>query len=298
MQRSIAQYIQGLTSAEIRIYLIFIILIITSLAYSSAIYNDFVNFDDSLYVYKNYDIQNFNWNGLKKMFTHQFYGHFHPLTMLSYSIQYYFSGLKPEAYHGFSFVVHLLTVILTFFVVRKISCNDYIAFLSSLLMGIHPMNTESVAWVAGRGNVLYGFFYLSAFLAYLNFSDQRKKRRYMYFLVLFLFVCSLLSKSSAVTFPVVLVLVDLYKDKKTVLFKLLEKIPFFILSVLFGIIAIYSAKALGSMNPVLGSYYTIYDRVFFAFAAVWFYLRYFFFPYPLSNMHIYLEKTDGYLPYW
>jgi len=117
----------------------------------------------------------------------------------------------------------------------------------SLLFGIHPLHVDSVAWISERKDLLYSFFFLGSMIAYLTYQKTRGKRAY--FLSLFLFLLSLLSKSMAVTLPLVLVLCDYLLHRKFDRKCLIEKIPFLAIAFIFGIIAFFAQGSPGTIGP-------------------------------------------------
>ena len=160
--------------------------------------------------------------------------------MLSYSLEYHFWGLSTLGYHLVNILLHLLNTVLVFYVVFLLSKKPEVACIASLLFGIHPMHVESVAWVSERKDLLYAFFYLASYICYLSFQHRQKK---YYFYCLLLFLLSLLSKATAASLPLLLLLTDYYKDRKINFKIILEKVPFFVLSVIFGIVAVAAQKA-------------------------------------------------------
>src|SRR5206468_1471053 len=130
----------------------------------------------------------------------------------------------------------------------------------SLLFGIHPMHVESVAWVAERKDVLYTFFFLAGLITYLRY-DETKKLAWILFTFL-LFVLSVLSKAMAVVFPIVLLLIDYYKGKKITFRLVAEKIPFLVVSMVGGWLAVHiqSRSAIAAY-----SLFSLVDRMSFGF---------------------------------
>jgi hypothetical protein len=116
----------------------------------------------------------------------------------------------------------------------------------SLLFGIHPLHVESVAWISERKDLLCSFFFLGSLVVYLTYLKTRRMRAY--FLSLFLFLLSLLSKSVAVTLPLVLVLCDYLLDRKFDRKSLIEKIPFLVMAFIFGIIASFALRSSGMVD--------------------------------------------------
>ena len=173
-----------------------------------------------------------------------------------------------------------------FFFIRKISRSDLAASLCALLFGIHPMHVESVAWISGRKDLLYTFFYLLSSLSYLSYLEKKKGFATLrYSVACILFICSLLSKSSAVTLPAVLFLIDYYRVRKFSMKMVLDKIPFIVASIGIGLWAIKGQRDAGS----LGGYAILhlFTRISIAGYSFMFYVFKFFIPIKLSACYPY-----------
>lgn len=167
-----------------------------------------------------------------------------------------------------------------------------IAAITALLFAVHPMHVESVAWVSERKDVLYAFFYLLALCTYVKYAEAPKVKLYVTVFVFFLL--SLLSKGMAVTLPLVLLAIDYYRGKKPFAKAILEKTPFLILSVVFGIVAIYAQHSTQAIEvSTTGSYF---DRILFGCYAMLTYLWKSIFPFSLSCFYDYPIKHNGYYP--
>jgi len=280
---------------ELKIYIIFIVVICTVAIYFNSLNNNFVSLDDNVYVYNNYLFNNSLSDNLAYFFTNQYNGHYHPLTMLSYAFQYKYSGLNATLYHLFNLVFHILSVVIVFYIVYSFIRRIDIAAVVTLLFGIHPMNIEAVSWISARGSVMYSFFYLTALLCYIYYLNSNGKLKYLIF-SLILFILSMLSKSAAVTLPILFICIDIYYKRKYDKRTVLEKIPFFLLSVVFGMIALYSAREFGSLFMAEDKY-SGFDRLFMLSYSIVFYLKNFFYPSGFTAMHFNPSKTDGMLPF-
>ncbi|MBK5286350.1 MAG: glycosyltransferase family 39 protein, partial [Bacteroidia bacterium] len=217
--------------------ILFVILLLTFIAYLPALQNGFV-WDDEPYITKNPLIYSFN---LKEIFSQYVLGNYHPFTMLTLATEYHFFGLNATGYHSVNLLIHLLNVILVFYSVFFLSDKSGVALAAALLFGIHPLHVESVAWAAELKDLLYTFFFLASFICYLKYIKGFKKKYYVFALVLF--SISLLSKAMAASLPVVLVLTDYFKGRKINIKSLLEKAPFFLLALIFGVVAIFAQKS-------------------------------------------------------
>ena len=213
-----------------------VVLVITAIAFFPILSNSLVNWDDQEYITNNSLIRDLSFKGFREIFITPVMYNYHPLTILSYCFDYFIGGLNPAIYHTGNLILHLLNTYLVLILVRRLANNLDIAIVASLFFGIHPMHVESVAWASERKDVLYTFFFLASLLCYLKFQDQ-KQRKYLYY-TLVLFVLSLLSKGQAVVLTPVLFLIDYLQSRKINKANFIEKIPFILLSLVFGIIAI------------------------------------------------------------
>jgi tetratricopeptide (TPR) repeat protein len=215
-----------------------LILAIPAISFFPCLKNDFLNWDDQQYVTENKTITELSWRNIETIFDWTYMGHYHPLTILSYSLEYRFFKLNPFAYHLTNLILHLMNGLLVFCLMMMLKGGVLTSLVVSLLFGIHPLHVESVAWISERKDVLYSFFFLGSMVVYLTYL-KTWRRRY-YFLSLFLFLLSLLSKSMAVTLPLVLFLCDYLLHRKFDRKCLIEKIPFLAIAFIFGIMALFA----------------------------------------------------------
>lgn len=252
------------------------------------------NWDDNIYILDSPNVYNFS---LKGIFTQYEVDNYHPITTLSYAIQKKAIGLNASSFHLWNLLSHLLNVFLVYRLIHLLTKDWKITAITTLLFAIHPMRVESVAWIAERKDVLYIFFYLLALISYVVNKINRTRQHLNYTLVLFL--CSLLSKSAAVSFPLILVLIDYYFDSKVDFKAVLRKWPFFLLSLVFGIIAIHSQSTSGAIR--VAPEFSFLDRLLIINYNLIFYVLKYFVPTNLSVIYLYPQKVNGLLPvtfYW
>ena len=274
-----------------------VIIIVTYFVFSPSLQNDFTNWDDPTYVTDNPLVVN-NAVPVKEIFKTPVSLNYHPVTILSLAWNYQNGKLNPKGYHEENVIFHLLNTLLVFlFIFLLTRRNLLMAAIVALFFGIHPMHVESVSWVSERKDVLYVFFFLAGLITYLRFLDT--KRILWYILTLLLFVLSCLSKGMAVVFPVIMLLIDYLRNDKLQLKIIFNKIPFFVLSLVFGVISfrIQSGGAIADMQV-----FTIFQRMMFAsYGAIMYVVKFFapvnlsaFYPYPTldRNGNIPLPYTD------
>jgi protein O-mannosyl-transferase len=264
--------------------LLLICLVWTFLLYYRVLTFDFVFWDDNAYVYQNKDISELTLRSVSGFFHSFCMGMYQPVTMLSFSIENHFFGLNPSIFHATNLLFHLLNVCLVFLIIKKISSSYLSAFFVSLFFGIHPLHVESVAWISERKDVLYTFFYLLGLISYLQYLKVKKPGFWISTLVLF--IISLLSKSAAVTFPLILILLHFYLQNES--FKLKKVFnttwPFFVLSILFGVISFISQKSF-SAPDISHLYYDQFNKVVIAGFAYFLYIFYLIYPSVFSAVH-------------
>jgi len=188
----------------------------------------------------------------------------------------------------------LLNTILVFFFIYLMIGRIDVSSIVALFFAIHPMHVESVAWISERKDVLYAFFYIGSLISYFYYLKSSKEIKYL-ILTFILFILSLLSKSAAVTLPLVLILMDYYLGKKYTLRLLIEKVPFLLLSLLFGILAMLSQN-IEDAAQVIANFNWI-DRIFLVSYSIMFYIVKMFLPFSLSAIHFYPDNSGGVLPF-
>ncbi len=256
------------------------IVVLTFVVYVPSLDNDFItNWDDAHYVTQNPYLPSPDFMGI---LTFDLLGNYHPLTVWSLVLNYQLSKFDPISYHWLNLLLHLANTILVFLFVRRLTGGRlWTTVACSLFFGIHPMHVESVAWVAERKDVLYAFFFLIGLIVYSRYLD---KRHLAWLLVtLAAFVLALASKPAAVVFPVVLLLLDWYKKRPLKPVIVLEKIPFFLLSLGMGLLTVGAQQAAGAMD----AHWSIFHRVVFACFGGLMYIVKLFLPFNLSAIYPY-----------
>lgn len=134
-----------------------------------------------------------------------------PLLMLSYWINYQLSQLQTFSYHAFNLLLHAVNAVLVFLIVRKLlgSGAGILAVFAAGIFLLHPAQTESVAYVAGRSEALSATFFLAAFGVFL-YRRRLEASWPLSFAVLGLFAAALLTKEHTAVFPALLLLTDYF----------------------------------------------------------------------------------------
>lgn len=288
---------------------IVLLIVLVLAAFWESFDNDFVDWDDYTYVVDNDLVRNPQETTLKDVFSKTVSLNYHPLTILSLRLNNNEcktcpNGISAAPFIKWNVIIHILNTLLVFMLIYILSKNNIlVSFLVAAIFGVHPMQVESVAWISERKDVLYSFFFLSGLITYLKYQSETEniKNKYLWLAVTFiLFVLSCLSKAMAVVFPLVLMLLKFWTTqpqgnnqirdslKETFSLKnLVNLIPFFIVALFFGFLAI----SINKFNE-----FGLWHRIQFASYGFVMYLVKFFVPFNLAAIYPYptpMEYSHG-----
>jgi tetratricopeptide (TPR) repeat protein len=261
--------------------------------YYPALQNGFVNYDDPAYVTSNLNVQQgLSLRNLKWAFTSTTEANWHPLTWVSHMLDVRLFGLNPVGHHAQSVFWHALNVVLLFLLLTK--ATGFVgrsAFVAGLF-AVHPLNVESVAWIAERKTVLCTFCLLLALAAYGWYAAKPRLSRYL--LVAVLFALGLMAKPMVITLPFLLFLIDFWPLRRfpeTPISKLaLEKIPLLALSAASAAITLYAQRAGGAVGSVellplvVRVKNAIYSYLIYVEKAIWPSRLAVFYPHPENSL--------------
>lgn len=230
--------------------------------------------DDHIYVLNNSHIRQLDMNLLRWAFASLPIDLWMPLTWLSLALDYHFWGLNPFGYHLTNNILHAVNSGLVLLIADRVinlipALKAHLSspgrlypltlLLAGLLFGIHPLRVESVVWITERKDVLNGLFAFTAIFFYLRHAQPRvaASRRLFgrdYLLTCLFFALSLLAKPVSVVLPVIFLAIDRYPlnrwQRGAVRSLLIEKAPFFLLSLTISLLTLYFA----SQNQILRPY--------------------------------------------
>ncbi|HWR98908.1 MAG TPA: tetratricopeptide repeat protein [Candidatus Methanoperedens sp.] len=210
-------------------------------------------FDDSSFFDKNPFVRRgLTADGLRWALTANVAGIWHPLTLFSLMLDVELFGVVPAAHHAVNVVLHLLSTLVLFAVLERMTGATWRSAAVAALFAAHPLHVESVAWIAERKDVLSTFCGLLALGAWTRYAERPGAARYL--AALFLFLLSLAAKPMLVTLPFVLLLLDFWplarRGGRPVF---LEKVPLLLLSTIVSIVAVLTQRAHGAMS-LAGAY--------------------------------------------
>ncbi len=279
-----------------------LISIATAIVYLPTFKNGVTNWDDDSYVTNN-PWHTFTYDNLKSAFSSYYMGNYHPLAMLSLGLDKNISGLNKDdksntfMFHFSNLLFHIINTLLIFWLIFIMLQRSDIAIITALLFGLGAIHVESVAWLSERKDVLYSCFFIASMVSYVYYV---KRGKFGFYIGAFLlFVLSLLSKGQAVSLAVSLIAIDFFMGRNLTSRKvILEKVPFFILALIFGLIAIKAQKAGNALHTT--DSYEFYKRIGFAGYAFTQYLIKLIIPANLAAIYPYPDIINKDIPnhYW
>ena len=280
--------------------------LVTLGVYWPVIFSAFTNYDDPYYVTENIQVQRgLSWEGLVWAFgsLHGEHTYWHPLTWVSHMLDYEVFGLKPWGHHLVNLLLHTLNTVLVFLVFRRLTGAFWRCAMLAGLFALHPLQVDTVAWVAERKNLLSAFFWMLTMLMYARYVKQSKvsslESEVYYGLALVFCALGLMCKPVLVTLPLVLLLLDYWplnrfglKTQDSRLKPLLplvwEKVPFFALAGVSSLATIMAHRGLGMLDagfsPSLGLRIENAAVSYFRYlgSSIWPAKLAVFYPYPLA----------------
>lgn len=238
----------------------------------------FTNFDDPDYVTQNPRVL----AGLSFGNILWAFRTWHPLTWISLMLDVTLFGKSPSGFHLTNLALHIANCVFLFLLVRKMTGALWRSLIVAALFALHPIQVESVAWIAERKGLLSTLFALLSLWFYVDYAksktDNDKAGSRTLYLSLFFFTLGLLSKPILITLPCVMLLLDFWPlNRLNSIFPLRnwlpfakEKIPFFVLSALSAIVTTFFQKEAGALQTVTG--YALSSRIENAFVGYIHYL--------------------------
>jgi Tfp pilus assembly protein PilF len=281
--------------------------LVTVAAFLPTLHNQFVGWnDDDDNLVDNLHYRGLGWPQLRWMWTTFHVGHYMPLTWMTFGLDYLFWGMKPSGYHLTSLVLHAANATVFYLMARRLlgvalpgpgergqGALALSAAFAALLFALHPLRVESVAWATERRDVLSALFYLLTILLYLRAREWGESGRRWYWLSVGVFACALLSKSMAVSLPVVLLILDVYPLRRlggavgwlgeAARRVYTEKIPFVLLALAASAIAFLALVRLRNMASM--AQLSVLDRLAVSAYALSFYLWKMILPLDLSPLY-------------
>ncbi len=262
---------------SIRVQIIILIVVIF-IAYSNIFANTFV-WDDKDTVL-NWQLTR-SWNSAPLMFQGAFPpghpGNYRPVRNIIYILDYHLWGLNPIGYHFQSIFLQISITLVLFFIVRRLTRDRLIPFLTALFFGVHPIHVEAIAWITSSMDMWGVLFGVVSIFFYIKFTTESRKK-IIYFISSFILgALAIFANEIALALPLIILGYELYFSKRNLLNKFLRSVPYWII---VGV-NFYIRSALlhiGARFEYIGG--SAYLTGFLMMRAFVEYMKIFFFPFP------------------
>ncbi|HTX20151.1 MAG TPA: tetratricopeptide repeat protein [Bacteroidota bacterium] len=267
------------------------VLVLTVALFFPAFHFEFTNWDDDIHVTNNPDVQHLSGSSVVEIFKPTARYMYHPLTILSFAIDWSVGGGDSAQFHATNILLHILNIVLLALLLQRLGIRSLTILFCVAIFAIHPLQVESVAWISGRKELLYSFFFFSSIILFVLWRERRLPALYAGSLILFLL--SLLSKPTAVDLPFVLLLLIWWKDGRIGRRVLKEISPFATASTVFTLFTV-ATEVKHAVSPVVQ--YSLLDRGLFVIYQILFYPIKLLLPGSLSACYGYPSLSTGSLP--
>jgi len=255
---------------------------VTLLAYQPAWHGGFL-WDDDAYIINN-ELLTAPHGWQRIWFSLDSPSQYFPLTYSTFRVEHALWGLNTTGYHWVNLLLHVANALLVWAVLTRLRIPG--AWLAAAIFALHPVQVESVAWITERKNVLMGFFFLLTLLAWSAFVDERTRRAWIFYsLSLIFYALALSAKATACTLPAALFLILWLQQKPITMRRLLEIVPFVMLGVGIGLLAVWWERYHQGTNREVFTFLSPIERILVASRAVWFYLSKIFWPSNLTFIY-------------
>ena len=208
-------------------------------------------------------------DGLKAIWTTFVLPVYYPLTFSVFWLTYQLGGTNPSPYHVVTLALHAVNVVLLFFLLRRLNVRG--AWVAAALWAIHPVNVESVVWATELKNTLSGAWFFASLLCFLHYERDLKWKWFAG--ALLCFAAALLSKSSTVMLPAVLLLLAWWQRGRVGRADIVRSLPFFALSLTASFVAVWAqVKEKVSEGATRDWSLRLPERLIVAGKDLWFYV--------------------------
>ncbi len=252
--------------------------------------NELLGIDDHMATIDNPAVKNFDLTVFNL-------GMYAPVTWLGYGIAHTLGGANPFWYHLMSALVHAANVWLVYRLMQRLGIRNTVAFAVSLLFAVHPIQVESVAWIAGFSTPLFSLLCLISLLFYLKHAEKESGSPQHLGLSLGLFIAACLAKSTAVMLPLLLLVLDIYWKKPALepRKRWLGYAPYFLIALGFGLFTFHTRSAAGVEVGAVSNEFSAFERVLLVCYTPLLYWVKLLLPVSLSIYYSF-DKINGQLP--
>jgi hypothetical protein len=200
--------------------------VLAAAAFVPTLSGSFLNWDDNVNFLDNPDYRGLGREHLRWAFTSVAFGHYIPLTRLTWSLNWALGGMDPRGYHLVNVLLHAASGVLLYFVARRLLAAAVTdggqggrrgldlcaaAAVAALVFAVHPLRVEPVAWISGRPDLLCASFVLLTTWIYLQAAEtEGPARRGLVWVAAITLAAALLSKGAALPFVGALLILDVY----------------------------------------------------------------------------------------
>ena len=255
-----------------------LILFVTFIIYAGSLSNGFC-WDDSQNIISNPELREHSGSSFLKLISTPYVNAYTPISQVTYWLNYQITQLNPASYHFTDLLLHLIAIILFYRFVQLLTKDRMSAFFAAAIFAIHPIQVETVAWVSARSTTLSIIFILLTLTMYVRYLRSTEIKMIWLAFAWFLLAC--FSKQSAIVLPMLLFVIDFFEKRKLTTRTILEKIPFFVVSIIFAWLTFHFRREDASIANLQDAY-SAGQKILISIFSAGYYVYNFIFPFRLT----------------
>lgn len=280
--------------------------IVGVMLYFQVLHHDYIHFDDALYTYNNsYVSSGLSWDNVCWAFSDFRIANYHPLTLISHSLDFELFGNSPGVFAFVNVLFHAVNSFFLLILFRCLGVSKTNAILLSIVFVCHPVLVEGVAWISQRKSVMASFFFLPSVILYIKVLKNESviNKRFYLSLSVLMYVFSLLSKATYVTMPLLLVFVeyivnDGFEMRSDDRFRrighlILRLIPYVVFSFVICILTYFAQVDDGAVSNV--NEVSVFERIQCVIYGYFWHFVHFIYPDNLSIIYPFIRGVSIYL---
>ncbi|MEZ6130151.1 MAG: tetratricopeptide repeat protein [Planctomycetaceae bacterium] len=266
-----------------------LLLAVTVTVFGRILEFEFVAWDDDYHILENPWFRQLSWAQVRHFWTEPYFGLYIPVSYTFFALETLVgrviigdeTGFSPEVFHAGSLILHLLSTLVIYFLLKRLIADATAAFAGSLIFCVHPLQVESVAWISETRGLLSAFLSLLSVSCYLRAAnspipaqvaesgvDPHRISRLWYLSATFAFLLALLAKPTAVSVPVIIVIVDQLLVRQSLRLTLMAMLPWLVIAC--GVVVLNKSLQSDESINVIAPWW---QRPFIAADAIAFYFR-------------------------
>lgn len=227
--------------------------LVALIIYAPSLRGPFLTWDDRIYVLDSPLVTTFSIDNLHQIFAAFHFTDYAPLNTLALALEYALWGPNPAAFHAVTLALHVLNATLVFFILGRLLCHRRAAAIAALIFLVHPVQVESVAWIAEHKQMLSAALVLGACALHISARSR--------WAVILVGMAAMLAKPIAIVLPVLLIAFDRIVLQRSWRSAILDQVPLLLFAAFATAMNVLAQRALGTITAYHGGWWHLWGML-------------------------------------